>query len=211
MNMTVDVKYLKYQIFVAALVWFSLVVIHSLLTQGCRGSHWWGISAEIRDLGVGAMEMFTLGFHSEHCCEMVKCNSFLWKYSNTVNPQSWFSLEQMQGSCGKSLGCSIAIIFERRVKNEPLLWTEQTGQAQCSLHQGLLSTSLSLLRWAFVFLCPTLAELLPQVGTPFRHLLIQLWTSATSSLEAPFRVSLCHSGWSSLMSPTFFLDSHSFH
>lgn len=71
----------------------SFVVIHSLLTQGCHGSHWWGISAEIRDLVVAPMEMFTLGFHSEHCCEMVKCKSFLWKYSNTVNPQSWFSLE----------------------------------------------------------------------------------------------------------------------
>lgn len=29
----------------------------------------------------------------------------------------------MQGSCGKSLGCSIGIIFETRVKIEPLLWT----------------------------------------------------------------------------------------
>lgn len=79
MNMTVDVKYFKYQIFVAALVWFSLVVVHSLLTQGCRGSHWWGISAEIRDLVLCPREMFTLGFHSQHCWEMVKCSSSLWK------------------------------------------------------------------------------------------------------------------------------------
>lgn len=35
----------------------------TLLTQGCCGSHWWGISAGIRDLVVGPMEMFTLGFH----------------------------------------------------------------------------------------------------------------------------------------------------
>lgn len=24
-----------------------------------------------------------LSFHSQHCCEVVKCSSFLWKYSNT--------------------------------------------------------------------------------------------------------------------------------
>lgn len=155
MNMTVDVKYLKYQIFVAALVWFSLVVVHSLLTQGCRGSHWWGISAEIRDLVLCPREMFTLGFHSQHCWEMVKCSSSLWKQSNTVNPQSWFSLEWMQGSRGKSLGCSIGIIFETRVKIEPCSELEQAVQAQCSLHQGLglLSTSLSLLRWSHPGLC----------------------------------------------------------
>lgn len=128
----------------------------------------------------------------------------------------------MQGSCGKSLGCSIGIIFERRVQNEPLLWTEQTVQAQCSLPRGLLSTSPFLLRWThiatFAFLSPTLAELLWRAGTPwavwragtpFQHLSIQLWTSATSSLHAPFKVSLYHSEWSSLMSPMFFLDSHS--
>lgn len=72
---------------------------------------------------------------------------------------------------------------------------QQTVQAQGSLHQGLLSTPPSLPSWThlavFVFLCPTLAELLPWAGTPFKHLLIQLWTSATSSLHAPFRVSLC--------------------
>lgn len=36
--MTVDVKYLKHQIFVEALAWFPLVV-YSLLTQGWDGSH----------------------------------------------------------------------------------------------------------------------------------------------------------------------------
>lgn len=57
--MTVDVKYLKHQIFVAALTWFPLVV-YSLLTQGWDGSHWWRISTKIKDLMIGPIETFKL-------------------------------------------------------------------------------------------------------------------------------------------------------